>query len=522
MKARKSGIVSQGSGGKSVEIDYTPHPKQVLFHQSAANEILFGGSAGPGKSKALRMEALRWCCKIPGLQIYLFRRTFPELEKNHIIPSQMEFPRELGEYKSQARRWEFFNGAMLHFCHCQYEQDVFQYQGAEIHVLLIDELTTFTQFQYDYLRGRVRCTLDVPSQYKHKVPGIYCATNPGGVGHTFCRARWVDYGVAGQIKRAPVAEGGMLRQYIPALLEDNPTLTICDPGYRSRLEALPEPFRTAYLKGDWNIFLGQAFDFYYEYHVIDDMPVPGGAPIYMTFDWGFGAPFSLGWWFVDSDGRLIRFAEWYGWDGNQNKGLRLTDSEVAERIIQKESSLGISGRVMARYAGPDCFQKKPDYRGGGQGPSTSELFALRGLFLIPGDAHRGLKIRQFRERLRVPRDEAGKPCGRPMLQVFKSCTQFVRTIPALSAAPSNPEDLDTTGEDHVYDECCHICMARPLNMDDRTRTLKPMSDIFIDAIEKPKNTDDYDDYYAREAAEFDRALLGETMGQRGDMLFDMR
>jgi hypothetical protein len=501
------GKFNTGTGikdGKLVDA-YIPHPKQVLFHKTCANEVLFGGSAGPGKSRALRAEALRWACTIPGLQIYLFRRTFPELEKNHIIPSQMEFPKDLGEYKSQARRWEFFNGSMLHFCHCQYEQDVFQYQGAEIHLLLIDELTTFTKFQYDYLRGRVRCTLPVPEKFKHKVPGIYCASNPGGVGHTFCRARWVDYAKAMEVKRAPVLEGGMLRQYIPALLEDNPTLTSTDPGYRSRLEALPEPYRTAYLKGDWDIFIGQAFDFYYDYHVIKDHPVPSGAPVYMTFDWGFGAPFSVGWWYVDQDGRIVRFSEWYGWDGNQNKGLRLTDIEVADGINTREQAMGVVN-VVQRIAGPDCFRKKPDYRGGGQGPSTAEIFSNRNLFLTAGDANRKLKIRQFRNRLMIPKDEKGEVCGRPMLQVFESCTQFIRTIPAISAMPSNPEDIDTTGEDHIYDECCHICMARPINFDDTKLVLKPLSTVIIDALDKKQPDEEFGDYVASETDAFEKAM----------------
>jgi len=839
--------------GKLVDT-YVPHPKQVLFHKTCANEVLFGGAAGPGKSRALRAEGLRWACTIPGLQIYLFRRTFPELEKNHIISSQGEFPKDLGEYKSQARRWEFFNGSMLHFCHCQYEQDVFQYQGAEIHLLLIDELTTFcvtdeaevltsdgwknikdcrvgesvmslsesgmcefkvvqdcynfnytgdiiysnsrnginfdvtpnhrmvivrqyeikkggkkwefceakdlpkdcffprtgkwvgnnniktivlkehngrglgknqnaggmdisindwceflgwyisegsafegkkhktpivdiaqyteppelkslldrlpwkyrrhergyrifsrqlfemvkdignshtkriprellnlsieplkhfldaylmgdghktkhgsylassasdgliddlqevcvriglistitknvkittllpngnkhsgfihrisisrpqrkisevyqgrgqiktrqhngkvyclkvadngtflartrgkiwwsgnSKFQYDYLRGRVRCTLPVPEEFKHKIPGIYCASNPGGVGHTFCRARWVDYARPMEIKRAPVLEGGMLRQYIPALLEDNPTLTLTDPGYRSRLEALPEPYRTAYLKGDWDIFIGQAFDFYYDYHVIKDHPIPAGAPVYMTFDWGFGAPFSVCWFYIDQDGRMIMFSEWYGWDGNQNKGLRLTDIEVADGINTREQAMGILN-VVQRIAGPDCFQKKPDYRGGGQGPSTAEIFSNRNLFLTAGDANRKLKIRQFRNRLMVPRDEKGEVCGRPMLQVFESCIQFIRTIPAISALPSNPEDIDTTGEDHVFDSVCLLAMARPVNFDDTKLVLKPLSTVIIDALEKKQPDEELGNYVASEMDAFEKAM----------------
>jgi hypothetical protein len=153
-----------------INTGYKPHPKQGEFHRCKANEVLFGGSAGPGKSHALRQDCLDWCMRIPGLQTFLFRRTFPELEKNHILPSQAEFPKELGTYNKGHRRWEFRNGSMLHFCHCQYEQDVFQYQGAEIHRLAIDELTTFTEFQYDYLRGRVRCTLDIPWSLALPVP----------------------------------------------------------------------------------------------------------------------------------------------------------------------------------------------------------------------------------------------------------------------------------------------------------------------------------------------------------------
>ena len=124
----------------------------------------------------------------------------------------------------------------------------------------------------------------------------------------------------------------------------------------------------------------------------------------MTFDWGYGAPFSVGWWWVDADGRLFRFAEWYGWNGRPNQGLRLTDSRIAAGILERETGLGIAGRRITRLAGPDCFAKKPDYRGGGQGPATAEVFARAGLPLAPGDPSRIAKIRQFHERLRPRAD----------------------------------------------------------------------------------------------------------------------
>jgi len=360
-----------------IDLGYTPQPKQQELHASPGNEILFGGAAGPGKSHALRFEALIWAMRVPGIQVYLFRRTFPELQKNHILPSRSMYPDGLGEYKNGDRRWEFSNGSMIHFCHCQYDSDVFNYQGAEIDLLVIDELTTFTEFQYDYLRSRVRSTRDIPSQYKHKIPGIICASNPGGMGHQFAKKRWVDFIGGAGLKRAPRPEGGMLRHYIPALLSDNPILNERDPGYIDRLDALPEPFRTAYKEGDWDIFMGQAFNFNRHQHVIKPMPVPEYAPLYMTFDWGYGAPFAILWHWIDSDNRIHVFAEDYGWNGTPNQGLRLTDSQIAERINHREEQLGIKGRSVIRLAGKDSFNKKPDYQGGGQGPSTAEVFAAR-------------------------------------------------------------------------------------------------------------------------------------------------
>jgi hypothetical protein len=481
-------------------LKYVPQPKQQKLHESVANELLYGGAAGPGKSHALRQEAFLWAQRVPGLQVYLFRRTYPELEKNHIIPSQQEFPQEAGIYKEQKRRWEFRNGSMLHFSHCQYEKDVFGYQGAEIHLLLIDELTAFTEFMYDYLRGRVRSTLDVPLQYQHRIPGIVAGTNPGGIGHEFCKRRWVDFchltgdepalyrsrgdqiheiatAGGGQkyygCRRAPKREGGMLRAYIPGKLTDNPILMERDPEYIHRLDALPEPYRTAYKEGDWDLFFGQAFAFTPEHHVIQPRPVPDYVPVYFTFDWGFGAPFSCGWWWVDADNRLYRFSEWYGWNGSPNQGLRWPDSKVAEGIKQREASLGfweaqgpegelVPARKVIRLAGPDCFQKKPDYRGGGQGMSTAEVLSAAGIHLSPGDPSRHLKIRQFHERLRIDRPGGGPP----MMLVYNTCKQFIRTIPLLQADEHDPEDIDTTGEDHVYDEASHICMARPIGLSD--------------------------------------------------------
>lgn len=493
--------------GTHVDVDYIPQPKQAMLSTCPANEILYGGSAGPGKSFAIRHEGLTWAQRIPKLPVYLFRRTFSELEKNHILPILSEWGNKYGRWNGGEKRYYLPNGSIMHFNHAQHEKDVLLQHGAEIGLLIIDELSTFTEFQYVYLRNRVRTTLDIPPQYRGKIPGVICGSNPGGPGHEFCKRMFVDYcridateaerrganeAKCGPVyehpsrrlgytihygcRVAPPNEGGMYRAYIPGLLSDNQILMKRDPGYINRIKAMPEPYRSAYLDGDWEIFLGQAFNFNRQAHVCAPHPVPKHAPIYFTFDWGFGAPFSCGWCYLDADGRIFRFAEWYGWTGTPNQGLRKADSQIAEGIIEREQALGLrtkAGGVMVDgfdcgrperrityILSPDCFSRKPDYKGGGQGPSTSEVFARYGLHSSPGDATRDQKIKQFHERLRVPND----PAMRPMFQIFDTCIQFIRTVPLLQQDEHNPEDVDTKGEDHIYDEQALLFMARPLSL----------------------------------------------------------
>jgi len=286
--------------------------------------------------------------------------------------------------------------------------------------------------------------------------------SPGGIGHNFVKKRWIDFAKPMEIKEVPPdpsipieKQRQIFRQFIPMLLSENPYLL--GQGYEQKMAQLPEPYRTAVSTGKWDIFIGQAFRFDGEHHVIKPIPIPEGAPIYMTFDWGYAAPFAAYWAWIDGDGRIYVFDELYGWNGTENQGLRLTDTEIAEKIKQREESFGFKdGRRIIRIAGPDCFSRKPDYRGGGQGLSTAEVFLNEGLEFVPGDATRHLKIRQFHERLRIYPDQA------PMLQIYNNCEHFIRTIPLLQFDPLNRDDIDTASEDHCYDSLVLLHMARPI------------------------------------------------------------
>ena len=159
------------------EIDYKPTRKQRMFHASRADEVLYGGAAGGGKSKACVMDAFMRCMKWPGSQAYLFRRTYPELRDTLIGEALSSIPSGLGRYNSSAHDYALPNGSALHFRSCPRPADVYKYQGAQIHWLYMDELTHFEQGVYDYLRTRVRAVKSL-----NIVPVVRATSNPGGAG----------------------------------------------------------------------------------------------------------------------------------------------------------------------------------------------------------------------------------------------------------------------------------------------------------------------------------------------------
>ncbi len=435
--------------------------------------LLYGGALGGGKSYFIRWYCVRRLIELaklgfPYATAMLACEDYPSLKDRQLSKIASEFPPWLGvlreDHKVYGRCFiitEQMGGGVICFRNLD---DPSKYQSAEFALIAIDELTKNVYDVFTFLRTRLRWPglEDILCQF-------VAGTNPGGIGHGWVKQLWMSK-VFPEEWIKPIDRRGQFA-YIPSKATDNPHLTA---SYWSMLDTLPEALRKPFRDGNWDVFVGQAFpEFTQEAHVLpDDTPIPDGAPIYMTYDWGFGKPFSIGWWWVDGDGRVYRFYEWYGWDGTPDQGLRMTDSDIAEGIKSREKARSLNSEMLIRLAGPDCFQKRPDYKGGGQGPPTSEVFAGKGLYLGVGDPSRELKIRAFRERLRIRPED-----GKPMLYVYKKCRQFIRTIPDLVMDQSNIEDVDTTGEDHVYDEVCHICMARPITLvekppDKQTRAQK--------------------------------------------------
>ena len=159
--------------------------KQKRFIDSTESEVLFGGAAGGGKSYGQMVDALLFALRYPHSRQLVLRRTFPELDKSLIRTSLSLFPREIYTFNSSSHTGKFKNGSIIDFGYCATENDVYQYQSAEYDVIRFDELTHFTEAQYIYLISRVRGANSYPKQIKS-------STNPGGVGHSWVKERFVD------------------------------------------------------------------------------------------------------------------------------------------------------------------------------------------------------------------------------------------------------------------------------------------------------------------------------------------
>jgi hypothetical protein len=284
-------IFSEAARILQLRLEYSPFPRQRVFHRSPAKYRLFGGAAGPGKTKALLMEAVLQAHDFPGVNTLVLRRTFPELEGSLLQYFRRDVPRDVYRSHSESKHQvERLNGSVTRFGYCANESDVYQYQGGEYLFIGVDELTHFTLRQWQFLTSRNRCS--APRSF----PNMAGATNPGNIGHTWVKALWVERQAAPGMERADEYNA---RDYdfIPARYSDNPIFAR-DESYKATLTALPGHLKRAFLDGDWDVIAGQYFDrFDLRRHVgrAEEIEWKPWWPRWISIDWGFEHPAATYW-----------------------------------------------------------------------------------------------------------------------------------------------------------------------------------------------------------------------------------
>lgn len=440
------------------DFEWYPHPgPQQEFCSRGEFEVLFGGAAGPGKTDCLTMEATRFI-NFQRYRALILRRTFPQLQE--IIDRCWNwYPKLDGDYKAGEHRWYFPGGATIQLGHMQHENDKYNYQGKEFHFIGFDELTQFTVTQYLYLHSRARSTdPDIPVRLR-------ATTNPGGIGHIWCKERFVD--ICKPLKTYIDPATGQSRCFVPASVYDNPTLLEGDPMYIKRLEALPEIEKLRLLHGVWDVFEGQVFvELSQRVHGCDPFDIPREWECFSAFDWGYSRPWCYLVFATDFDNIIYLIKEHYGMKNkNPNQGLRQTNTQICREILKIEDSLHV--KIRYRVADPACWSPTK-LKGSNKnfGPSFVEDAGKEGLFFLKADNDRIRGKQQIHQRFSIEEEtdlKTGEVTNEyPRFQAFKTCKRWWVEMMSLYENPKNPEDVDTEQPDEGYDCTRYAMMSRPV------------------------------------------------------------
>ncbi len=365
------------------------------------------------------------------------------------------------KFNEQDKLWRFPNGARLRFAYLERDADADAYQGHSYTRVYVEEIGNFpSPGPVMKLMATLRSGAGVPV-------GFRATGNPGGPGHLWVRARYIDPAPRGwQILTEEFRNpwtGEMVKRdrvYIPARLTDNRYLG-AEYVANLQMSGSPELVR-AWLEGDWTVISGAFFpEFSAARHIVAPIPLPEHWTRFRACDWGSARPFCVNWYAVSDGclpqfarGALVQYREWYGMQpGQPNVGLKLTAEEVGAGVAERERCEQIEYGVID----PSAFAEDG-------GPSIAERMYLgsgRTASWKPADNSRVAKVGaiggwdQLRARLKGDED------GRPMLVFFSTCIDTIRTLPAMQHDPGRAEDVDTAGEDHAADTVRYACMSRP-------------------------------------------------------------
>jgi hypothetical protein len=459
---------------KSNTVWYPLPGSQYAFITCPIPEILFEGTRGNGKTVCLLAKFAQhvgkgWGSAWRGV---IFRKTYEQLFKN-VIPRSKElfyrcFPKgdpSEASYNGSEHAWTWKTGETLFLRYYASKDDYENYHGDEYSFIGWEELVTWpTPDGYD----------DMKSCWRSPVPGIpkiYASTtNPyagGGAGFNWVK----QYFKIGEISEMEIIQdydslgNPNFRTRVHGEIWENPFL-MQDQLYMSTLMSIKDPNkRKAWLEGRWDIVAGGAIDDLWDedIHFIPPFAIPKTWYVDRSFDWGSSAPFSIGWW-AEADGSevriwdkrenrynlvtfpkgtLFRIAEWYGWNGEANKGLKMVSSEIARRIKKAEANLPYY--VNPGPADTSIFSII-------DGTSYADEMARVGVMwtrAAKGPGSRVIGLENLRDKLEA---SLVRPMESPGIFIFENCRQWRRTVPTLPRDQKKMDEVDTDAEDHCFDD----------------------------------------------------------------------
>jgi hypothetical protein len=409
---------------------------QELFHAATEDAVLYGGSAGGGKTVALIMEGIRACIRHPGIRVLILRRTYDELAES-IYPEfqQLGWASALGgHWNKTEKEITFPNRSVIRLRYMESLEDASRRQGGAYQLLLVDEMTLMPPGAVDVIAlERLRSAHGVP------VLGLRAASNPGGASHGEVREAYIEATDEGQ--KVITDDNGLTRRFIPARATDNPYL---DAAYYRRLDAIKDPARRAAMRdGDWGQFSGQIFtQFRHDRHTLDPITLPESLKRYNGIDWGYAAPWAVLWGAQDEDKRVWIYREIYE--------AQVGEADQARRIIDAEAD---GEQVLARYADDAMWATRGDAK------PIADVYAEAGCPLTPAGKGPGSRVTGWQRwhsfLAEAPacahhRAQGWETC--PKIHIFRTCVKLIFELKNLPYSKiGNVEDADTKAADHAMD-----------------------------------------------------------------------
>ncbi|WP_206460414.1 terminase large subunit domain-containing protein [Anaerovorax sp. IOR16] len=423
-----------------INIKYTPNARQGEFHKCSADEAVYGGAKGGGKSCGLVMEGLAYGLENAGAEMYLFRETYDDLEANIIREWKEKVPKELYKYNEGKHTATLKNGTVMKFRYIRNFQDAEGYQGRSMDWIGVDELTKHEKRSIQILLSCLRS----PKGFK---PTFRGTCNPGGIGHTWVKEDYIEpTGYGKKIITDPVT--GNKRAFIPAKVYDNDILMKNDPKYVRRLENLPEAERKAFLDGDWDIFTGQYFGEYKrDIHVVEPFVIPKHWIKYRSIDYGLDMLACL-WFAVDPQENVYVYRELHEPDH--------IIASAAKRIKQ----LNLKDEIKYTYAPPDLWGRRQD-----TGLRASDTFNKNGVRLTKSKNNRVNGWYAVKDWIKVidSKDEiTGEEIKTSKLRIFSNCTYLIKYLPQIQRDEKNPNDcaLQPHEVTHINDALRYFCSMK--------------------------------------------------------------
>lgn len=423
------------------EILYQPSEKQKLFHQCGVSNALFWGGRGSGKSMALRWEAHARALAHPGFTYVILRRTYPELQKSHLIHVPREMKKLGGTFNQTDRIATYPNGSKGFFSHCATDEDALNLLSAEFAWMGVDELSTFEWEMFVKLAASVRVPVN-----SNLTAMVRAATNPLGPSAQQILKYFVDKNV--ELEEDP--------DYNPndwfaihANLIDNPHLD--QDQYRKRFSGLPAHVRKAWVDGEF-VLENALFEFHptingKSYHVTPDIDLPKilkTATVYRAIDSGWFPDPTIVLWIAHLGNRHIVFNEkiWY----------KTTAAEVAEDIKAEDLRLGIPNVAMT-YCDPTMdLNTTADIR------TIKEVYEANGIPMECSVNKRDLFATAVHNALA---EEAGEDLPRLQFYAYgpKGCPYLIRTIPQMRYDQKRPQFMADHKDDHAVVALAYYLMS---------------------------------------------------------------